>query len=189
MHPNNPDGRRWTAEAALDGLLPGGLLVVDESFADICPDATLIGLAGRPGTIILKSFGKFWGLAGVRLGFAMGDPGLIARLGGMLGPWPVSGPAIAIGTAALRDTAWAAGTRDRLARDAGRLDTLMSARGATALGGTDLFRLYDTMDAQDWQDRLARRRIWSRVFPYSPRWLRLGLPGSPEGWARLERAQ
>ncbi len=188
VNPNNPDGRVWTAAQAIAGLAPSGLLVIDESFADTCAHVSLIGLAGRPGTIILKSFGKFWGLAGLRLGFAIGDAGLIARLSGMLGPWPVSGPALAIGAAALGDAAWTAATRARLGRDAARLDALVSARGATSLGGTDLFRLYDTADARRWQDRLAARRIWTRVFPYNPRWLRLGLPGTPQAWARLEAA-
>jgi cobalamin biosynthetic protein CobC len=183
VHPNNPDGRLWSAAEAR-----GDLVVIDESFADICPEASLIGLTARPGVIILKSFGKFWGLAGLRLGFAIGDPGLIARLETLLGPWPVSGAALAIGTAALRDRAWAGATRQRLARDAARLDSVMAAAGAAPLGGTDLFRLYETPDAGLWQDRLARHRIWTRIFPYSRRWLRLGLPGSAEDWARLEAA-
>jgi cobalamin biosynthesis protein CobC len=188
VNPNNPDGRRWTDAGAVEGLVPGGLLVIDESFADTCPDTSLVALADRPGTIILKSFGKFWGLAGLRLGTAIGDPVLIARLSQMLGPWPVSGPALAIGAAALADTGWTQATRVRLARDALRLDALVAARGTTPLGGTDLFRLYDTPDASLWQNRLAARQIWSRVFPYNPRWLRLGLPGAPEAWARLEAA-
>ncbi|MGQ0566312.1 MAG: threonine-phosphate decarboxylase CobD [Gemmobacter sp.] len=188
VNPNNPDGRRWTAVQALDGLAPGGLLVIDESFADTCPDAALIDMAGRPGTVVLKSFGKFWGLAGLRLGFAIGDPALIARLSAMLGPWPVSGPALAIGAAALRDDDWTATTRARLACDAQRLDALITAHGPAPLGGTDLFRLYDTPDATAWQNRLAARRIWTRVFPYTPRWLRLGLPGTAHDWARLEAA-
>ena len=188
VNPNNPDGRVWTAPQAVAGLAPKGLLVIDESFADTCPEVSLIGLAMRPGTILLKSFGKFWGLAGLRLGFAIGDPALIARLSGMLGPWPVSGPALAIGAAALADAGWTQATRRRLARDAVLLDALLLARGAVPLGGTDLFRLYDTPDAGVWQDRLAARRIWTRVFPYNPRWLRLGLPGTPHAWARLEAA-
>ena len=117
VNPNNPDGRVWTAPQAVAGLAPEGLLVIDESFADTCPEVSLIGLAMRPGTILLKSFGKFWGLAGLRLGFAIGDAGLIARLSGMLGPWPVSGPALAIGAAALADLGWTGDTRARLARD------------------------------------------------------------------------
>ncbi|MGS4946204.1 threonine-phosphate decarboxylase CobD [Meridianimarinicoccus sp. RP-17] len=181
VHPNNPDGRFWTADA----LPAARLTVIDESFCDVMPGASLVAMADRPGTIVLKSFGKFWGLAGLRLGFAIGDPALLARLAETLGPWPVSGPALAIGTAALRDAGWAAATRARLVTDAARLDGIMSSAGAQVLGGTALFRLYDTDDAARWQARLAARRIWSRVFPYSTRWLRLGLPG-PGDWARLD---
>ncbi|MEO0380478.1 MAG: threonine-phosphate decarboxylase CobD [Pseudomonadota bacterium] len=180
VHPNNPDGRLWSAED-----VSGPLTIIDESFCDVAPDHSLIAQATRPGTIVLKSFGKFWGLAGVRLGFAIGDPGLIARLRQMLGPWPVSGVALEIGAHALRDTDWAEQTRARLATDADRLDTMLSTHGATVVGGTTLFRLYRVENAAAWQDRLARHHIWSRVFPYAKDWLRLGLP-SPDAWDRLE---
>lgn len=185
VHPNNPDGRLWTARR----LPPGPLTIIDESFCDIRPEASLIALAARPGTLVLKSLGKFWGLAGLRLGFAIGDPALVARLAEGLGPWPVSGPALTIGSRALADPQWAAATRDRLARDAARLDTLVCRTGARTVGGTLLFRLYDTGDeAAAWQDRLAGARILGRVFPYSKSWLRLGLPHGPEAWERLEAA-
>lgn len=182
VHPNNPDGRMWSARD-----LTAPLCIVDESFCDVAPDRSLIAQATRPGTIVLKSFGKFWGLAGVRLGFAIGDPALIARLRDMLGPWPVSGVALDIGARALRDTAWADTTRTRLASDTVRLDALICQNNASLLGGTTLFRLYRVDDAQAWQDKLARHHVWSRIFPYANDWLRLGLPG-PEGWARLEAA-
>ena len=181
VHPNNPDGRVWAADA----LPAAPLTIIDESFCDVMPDASLVGLAARPGVIVLKSFGKFWGLAGLRLGFAIGDPSLLARLAAALGPWPVSGPALAVGAAALRDAGWAEATRARLDADAARLDGIMAAAGARTLGGTPLFRLYDTDDPAGWQARLAARRVWSRIFPYSDRWLRLGLP-APDGWARLD---
>lgn len=187
VNPNNPDGRRWTATTAPDGLSDGGLLAIDESFADAAPGESLAALLSRPGTVMLKSFGKFWGLAGLRLGFALGDPGLVGRLAEMLGPWPVSGPALAAGTAALRDRAWAEATRLRLSADAARLDRLMAGAGAEVIGGTALFRLYDVGEARLWQERLARARIWTRVFPWSRGWLRLGLPG-PGDWDRLEAA-
>ncbi|MFN4159249.1 MAG: threonine-phosphate decarboxylase CobD [Gemmobacter sp.] len=188
VHPNNPCGRVWPAEEAAQGLAPGGMLVIDESFCDVMPAASLIGLAARPGVLVLKSFGKFWGLAGLRLGFVAGDPALVAGLAAMLGPWPVSGPALRVAAGALADEGWAAATRARLATDAARLDALMAARGAQFAGGTSLFRLYRVQDARAWHDRLARARILSRVFPYRADWLRLGLPGSSEGWARLEAA-
>lgn len=179
VHPNNPDGRQWQAHDLTQTT------IIDESFCDVTPDASLIAHATRPGTIILKSFGKFWGLAGLRLGFAIGDPSLIAKLAQGIGPWAVSGPALAIGTRALNDPDWAAQTRARLAADAARLDAMI---GLPVVGGTTLFRLYDTPDAAALQTRLARHHIWTRVFPYSTRWLRLGLPGTPDHWARLQQA-
>lgn len=182
VHPNNPDGRVWRVSE-----IGAPLAIIDESFCDVMPEASLIGLAAQPGRIVLKSFGKFWGLAGARLGFAIGDPALIAKLAEALGPWQVSGPALAIGAAALADTGWADTTRARLAADSDRLDGLMAGRGAQIVGGTSLFRLYEVDDAARWQDRLARGHVWSRIFPYSKTWLRLGLP-APDRWNQLEAA-
>ena len=182
VNPNNPDGRIWHPKE-----LTTKLRIIDESFCDVTPDATHMADAATSGTVILKSFGKFWGLAGLRLGFAIGDPELINALKQMLGPWPVSGPAQHIGVMALRDQAWAKDTRDRLTKDAARLDNLMTDKGASVVGGTTLFRLYDVGDAAAYQTRLAQSQIWSRIFPYSDRWLRLGLP-HPLDWARLENA-
>ncbi len=182
VHPNNPDGRTWSA-ADVDAPLT----VVDESFCDIMPAASLIRLSTRPGTLVLKSFGKFWGLAGLRLGFAIAAPDLIDRLSALTGPWAVSGPALRIGTDALTNTAWAETTRTRLAQEARRLDDLMTRKGAEIAGGTDLFRLYRVDNAAQWQTRLAQHHIWSRIFPYSDTYLRLGLPPA-NAWARLEDA-
>ncbi|MEM8632747.1 MAG: threonine-phosphate decarboxylase CobD [Pseudomonadota bacterium] len=184
VHPNNPDGRYWTAEA-LEGPR---LKVIDESFCDVTPDRSLAHLARWPGVLILKSFGKFWGLAGLRLGFVAGDPDLIGALREDLGPWPVSGPALEIGTRALSDRTWSDRTRTRLARDAARLDELMTRHGAVPTGGTPLFRLYDVDNAQDLHNRLCHHHILTRVFPYSASWIRLGLPDTEDDWQRLEGA-
>jgi len=181
VSPNNPTGDYWSGTDAAP------LLIIDESFCDLTPDKSRIDLAANTGTVLLKSFGKFWGLAGLRLGFAIGDPALIAKLSDALGPWPVSGPALRIGAAALADYNWAAQTRARLAADAARLDGLMLAKGAQIQGGTDLFRLYCVEDATAWQSRLAKHHVWSRIFPYSKTWLRLGLP-APDRWKQLDAA-
>lgn len=182
VHPNNPDGRLWSAADA-----DAPLTVIDESFCDVSPETSLIHLSERPGVVVLKSFGKFWGMAGLRLGFAIAHPDLIARLSDLTGPWAVSGPALRIGTQALQDDNWAMQTRARLAEDTRRLDELVTAKGARLIGGTTLFRLYEVNSAAAWQDRLARSQIWSRIFPYSQTYLRLGLPPS-DGWDRLEAA-
>jgi cobalamin biosynthetic protein CobC len=183
VHPNNPDGRWYGA----DDLAGVPLIVVDESFCDVAPARSLLPHLPREGGIVLKSFGKFWGLAGLRLGFAIGDPALLARLAEGMGPWAVSGPALAIGAAALTDQDWAEATRARLAADAVRLDGLMCGAGAQVAGGTDLFRLYRVDNAEAWQARLGEARIWSRIFPWSKTLIRLGLP-APDHWARVEGA-
>ncbi len=182
VHPNNPDGRYWP------GLVPDQkLTIIDESFCDVTPARSLINLSTTPGTLILKSFGKFWGLAGLRLGFAIGDPALVERLAELLGPWPVSGPALAIGAKALRDETWTVSTRQQLAKDASRLDDIMTAQDAKLVGGTPLFRLYHVDSAARWQDRFAQAYIWTRTFPYSDNWLRLGLPPA-NAWHRISEA-
>lgn len=188
VHPNNPDGKLWQA-SSLGG---SALTVIDESFCDIAPEASHIARTAHPGTIVLKSFGKFWGLAGLRLGFVIGHPSTLAPPEGasfrdLIGPWAVSGPALVIGARALTDPQWAEDTRIRLAMDAARLDALLTAAGATPCGGTDLFRLYEVPDAAAAQEHLARHHILSRIFPYSRTWLRLGLPG-PDGWGQLSNA-
>ena len=181
VHPNNPTG---TFQPQIP---PAPLTVIDESFCDIAPAESHIARASEPGHIILKSFGKFWGLAGLRLGFAIGDPELIDALRQRLGPWPVSGIALKIGQAALSDTAWADQTRARLSADAERLDRLMLRTDARPMGACPLFRTYEVADAGQLHHHLAQRRIWTRVFPYSQTWIRLGLPAQGQ-WERLEAA-
>ena len=188
VNPNNPDGRHFAPETLLALVGRVGLLVVDESFGDVTPDLSLLPHAGRAGLLVLRSFGKFYGLAGVRLGFAFGTEGDIDALSRMSGPWPVSGPAIEIGTHALADAAWAAAMRAQLAADAARADALAQRAGWQLVGGSDLFRLYDTGSAKAAQDKLARHQIWSRIFPWSETLLRLGLPGPEPEWQRLDAA-
>jgi cobalamin biosynthetic protein CobC len=179
VHPNNPTG------IFQPQIPPAPLTVIDESFCDIAPAQSHIAQAKQPGHIILKSFGKFWGLAGLRLGFAIGDPELIDALRQRLGPWPVSGIALKIGAAALIDTTWAEQTQARLTADSERLDLLMRRKSARPMGACPLFRTYEVADAEQLHHHLAKRKIWTRVFPYSQTWIRLGLP--PQGqWERLE---
>lgn len=190
VNPNNPDGRHDPPERILDLAPRVGLLVVDESFVDPRPELSVVPWLGRgPGNVVvLRSFGKFYGLAGLRLGFALAGDTLAHRTAELAGPWAVSGPAIAVGRVALADRGWADRTRQRLGADAARLDRLAGLAGWTLVGGTPLFRTYETGDAPAAQQNLARARIWSRIFPYSTGWLRLGLPGREADWERLHDA-
>ncbi len=187
-NPNNPDGRRWPAASVL-AAAPGGLLVVDEAFADLEDAAlSLAPLLPRPRVVVLRSFGKTYGLAGVRLGFALAAPAEAAALRDALGPWAVSGPAIAAGRAALADAAWRERTRARLAGEAASLDACLEAAGLRVLGGTVLFRLATSARAAALFDRLGRAGILVRRFAGQPDWLRFGLPPTPEARARLRAA-
>jgi cobalamin biosynthetic protein CobC len=188
VNPNNPDGKRHEPGKLLALLSRVGRLVVDESFVDATPRLSLAPGAGGSGLLILRSFGKFYGLAGARLGFALGDAADIDVLAAQAGPWPVSGAAIAIGRRALLDRDWAMKTSERLDRDFRRLDALIQSHGWTLIGGTPLFRLYDTGDASAAWAKLATAHIWSRVFSERPGWLRLGLPGDEKEWTRLAAA-
>ncbi|WP_404379835.1 threonine-phosphate decarboxylase CobD [Caenispirillum salinarum] len=192
VNPNNPDGRRHDSDALLalaEGQARrGGWLVVDEAFADVAPEVSLCGRAGGPGLVILRSPGKFYGLAGLRLGFAVTAEDVAAALAANLGPWAVAGPALAVGAAALGDPAWQDATRAWLAERRRALDGVLAAAGLTIAGGTDLFRLIETSDAAARFERLARAGILARPFAYAPRWLRLGLPADDAGLARLAEA-
>lgn len=188
VNPNNPDGKTYAPDLLLGLAAQVGRLIVDESFADAQPELSLARHAGVPGLFVLRSFGKFYGLAGLRLGFVLGHTDEIAALSDMAGPWPVSGAAIEVGRAALADANWGTSTIARLRGEVGRMDQLAAAAGWQTLGGCELFRLYDAKDAVAARSHLARSRIWSRIFPYSPRWIRLGVPGGAAEWSRLAAA-
>jgi cobalamin biosynthetic protein CobC len=191
VNPNNPDGRLFSRQELLalaDRCAPG-LVVVDEAFIDAAPTAESVAPdVRRPNLVVLRSFGKFFGLAGVRLGFAIAPLAVAARLRAALGPWAVSGPALALGTRALGDATWIADTRVHLAAAAERLDRLLVAAGLDLAGGTTLFRLARTPSAAELFDRLGHAGIFVRRFAEQPTWLRFGLPGDETAWGRLAAA-
>lgn len=193
VNPNNPDGRIFSKEDLLR-VAEGqhahrGLLIVDEAFMDVGPaHGSLSPHVEDANVIVLRSFGKFFGLAGLRLSFALAQRPLADELRASLGPWPVSGPAVAIGTRALSNQDWIAQTRTSLAEAARRLSTILEYAGLESVGGTDLFRLVRSREAQQVFERLGRAGIFVRRFDEQPQWLRFGLPGAEEDWQRLEAA-
>jgi cobalamin biosynthetic protein CobC len=151
VNPNNPDGaivsRADLAAFARAMTSNGGRLIVDEAFADLRPEVSLLALPELPaGTIVLRSLGKFFGLAGLRVGFIIVTEPDATAWRQLLGDWPVSGPACEIATSALRDSDWIAATRKRLATDRNRLDGVLGQAGLKLLGGTDLFGLFEASD-------------------------------------------
>lgn len=192
-NPNNPDGR-VTGHDHLQHLMQAqqtqdGWLVIDEAFADANPDTSVVSHCNKSTrSIILRSFGKFFGLAGIRLGFVVAPEDVISRVRFLLGDWPVSAQAIAWGRAAYADDDWIATTRTRLTQAATRLDGLLARHGLTALGESPLFRLVEHPAATTIFERLARAGILTRPFADRPDWLRFGLPADDAAFDRLERA-
>ena len=166
----------------------GGWLVVDEAFADTEPRLSLAASTNRPGRIVLRSFGKFFGRPGLRLGFAMAPPEIARRIAAALGPWAVSGPAIEIATRAFDDDAWIAATHKRLAAAAARLDRVLRDEGLEPSGGTPLFRLVEHRSAASVFQSLGEHGILARHFPDQPDRLRFGLPPDDAALARLGQA-
>lgn len=190
VNPNNPDGRivpkAEILDIARDLRRHGGILVVDEAFADVAPSGiSLAGDVDSGNVVVLRSFGKFFGLAGLRLGFAIAAPNLANRLDQMLGPWAVSGPAILIGETALADTPWKRQMLTRLEKAAQRLDLLLTGSGLEILGGTSLYRLTQSSRAQELFNHLGHAGILVRSFVEDPTWLRWGLPPTEAAWQRL----
>ncbi|MGZ5873427.1 MAG: threonine-phosphate decarboxylase CobD [Bradyrhizobium sp.] len=193
VNPNNPDGRAIAradlAAFALAWTAAGRRLIVDEAFADVRTDVSQLALPELPaGTLVLRSLGKFFGLAGLRVGFVVACEPEASVWRRLLGDWPVSGPACEIATLALRDAAWIAATRTRLAADRKRLDDTLGRAGLKLIGGTDLFGLFEAGDGIDLLDRFARAGILVRGFAAAPRRYRFGLPADEAAWRRLEAA-
>lgn len=190
VNPNSPDGRIVSRDALLDLAARlqdrRGLLVVDEAFMEAGPEAaSLSDQVERANIVVLRSFGKFYGLPGLRLSFALAESNIAKRLNAALGPWPVSGAALAIGAKALADTAWRRRTRKALDEAAQRLDDLLQAARLTIVGGTALFRLVRDDEAETLFAQLGRKGIFVRHFPERKSWLRFGLPGGEDEWQRL----
>ncbi|WP_127522707.1 threonine-phosphate decarboxylase CobD [Mesorhizobium sp. Z1-4] len=193
VNPNNPDGRvLGRAELlAIAGELKarGGLLIVDEAFMEVGPEATSLGCTvDELPVVVLRSFGKFHGLAGVRLGFAIAGVQAAGKLRRELGPWAVSGPAIAVGMQALTDDDWRNAQRVRLAEDMVRLREMLCGTGAQLVGGTSLFQLISHPQAPVLFETLGRHGILVRPFDRDQQLLRFGLPDNEVSWSRLEEA-
>jgi cobalamin biosynthetic protein CobC len=191
VNPNNPTGWRVNEERLLawhGGLQErGGWLLVDEAFMDVTPSQSLAPLCPLPGLVVLRSLGKFFGLAGARVGFVIAEQGVLDALERLLGPWCVAGPSREVARQSLSDVRWQQETRSRLPSQGERLNALMGEAGLTPTGGTALFQWVMTREAGAIHERLASQGILTRLFD-EPASLRIGLPANEQQWQRLAHA-
>ena len=193
VNPNNPDGRLIARDdllsLAAQQKAQGGLLLVDEAFMDVGPQGeSVCGSVEEAPIVVLRSFGKFFGLAGLRLSFAIASRDLASHLRARLGPWPVSGPALRIGAAAFADRLWIDSTRTELSAASERLKALLGAAGLEPVGRTELFCLVRSTHAGEIFERLGEAGICVRRFDENVQLLRFGLPGTEMDWQRLKDA-
>lgn len=190
-NPNNPTGQQFSTEQLLawhnDFSARGGWLVVDEAFGDGAAEASLTRHCGRPGLVVLRSLGKFFGLAGARVGFVLAWPALLQQLEEELGPWTIAGPSRLVAAQALGDAAWQQHTKSRLQQDTQRLRDLLMHFGWDPQGSTLLFQWVKTEQASWLHEQLAQLAILTRLF-HEPLSIRFGLPGNEREWERLAHA-
>ena len=191
VNPNNPDGRVWPPgelrDVAARLARRGGFLVIDEAFGDVNPEQSVLGGEAVPGAVVLRSFGKFFGLAGVRLGFVISDTWIAGMTEQVCGAWPVSGAAVEIATRAYGDREWAAAQRRRLNEAGGRLREMLAAAELNPNGNAPLFQLAEHPAGARLFDHLASAGILVRPFADGTK-LRFGLPGDEAAWQRLDAA-
>lgn len=188
VNPNNPTAQHLRSATLLQWHETlserGGTLIVDEAFADAMPSESLAAQTHRQGLVVLRSPGKFFGLAGVRAGFVLACPSLLESLDQTLGAWTVSGPARHAVSAAFADTTWQHDMRAQLAEESARLFALLSAHGFI-VHSTPLFAWIADTRAAQLHDALAKQGVWTRFFA-DPASVRFGLPATENEWTRLE---
>jgi cobalamin biosynthetic protein CobC len=191
VNPNNPSGELFRVDELLhlhaQLAARGGWLVVDEAFIDTTPEHSLASLCPRPGLIVLRSMGKFFGLAGARVGFVLAEQAVLQPLAELLGPWPIAAPSRHVATLALRDAAWQHATRMALPSASQRLADLLSTYILPPSGGSSLFQWIRCAGAAHVHRLLARQGILTRLFE-EPHSMRFGLPRDEAQWSRLAEA-
>ena len=180
VRPNNPDGFIMPIDRVLDCAhhcqRQGGFVLVDEAFSDVIPEQSLIPYSQDLPLVITRSFGKFFGLAGLRLGFAIGQEKYITALRARIGPWPVAMPALQAALCALADRNWHSAHRQFLSNHATQMKEALSMSGLDFTGGCALFLTFSHDKAHDLHQYLARKGIWTRIYSSYPHLIRFGLP-------------
>ncbi len=191
INPNNPTGQHFSPSQLLEWHLllvkRGGWLIVDEAFMDVTPEFSLSSMCPKQGLIVLRSIGKFFGLAGLRTGFVLAEDSLLKKLAEQLGPWPIAAMSRYLTERALLDTQWQIQSRVNLLKQGEQLFKLLQQAGLSPQGSSSLFKWVQISSAQAIHNRLAQMGILTRLFS-QPASLRFGLPKTIQDWQRLESA-
>ncbi len=189
INPNNPTSEKMSPDTvlAIQSQLrqkhgQNRLLVLDEAFSDSFPELALPNTERDSNTLVLRSFGKFFGLAGVRLGFFIANPKWLSKFRDVHGPWLVSHPALWLASRALADTPWINQQRRRIKAQSEALrGFLLEHYDDAMIRSSDLFQTVFASADELYRDFLAfaQQGILLRYQSYGDHsaWLRFGLPG------------
>ncbi len=178
VNPNNPTGKQYPAAQLKQWHKQlqrhDGWLIVDEAFADLDPQHSLMPDVGMGGLIVLRSVGKFFGLAGLRLGFAGLEGRLKHQLQRRLGLWSVSGIAEWVGPQIFVDQVWQDQQRERIQMAHQWMSTTLKQVGLSNRSPHPMLHWCPHPRAFALQRALAEQHIWCRLLEY-PSALRFGL--------------
>ena len=194
INPNNPTGelidshtiKQWQLKMASHQ----GYLIIDEAFMDSTPEKSILSNCANDNLIVLRSVGKFFGLAGVRCGFVIAPDKILSLLRYHQGPWSVSGPSRWLVKQALMDKIWIEDNKKHLQKASIKLEGLLR-KYLTAnypqqlIAGTVLFKTLFLDNANLLYEQLAENGVLVRMLD-NKKGLRFGLPANEKQWQRLE---
>jgi threonine-phosphate decarboxylase len=133
-NPNNPTGQLWTKAQVLElwkkARRVGASLIVDEAFIDYCEaDSVVSEATSRAGLLVLRSFTKFYGMPGLRVGYLVAEPTVIRRIEAMRLPWSVNNLAQVAAIASLNETSYAVRSRQLIIEERPRLAAALAGQG------------------------------------------------------------
>ena len=168
INPNNPSGKLFNKEELLQCYqrvqLANGLMIVDEAFMDVVePNQSLTPHIEDDHLIILRSFGKFFGLAGLRIGFVCASERWLKVMSASFGPWHVNGPAQYVALQALQDNHWQAQQRHKLQQQMIKLRQLLQKQLSADLVGCLLFVTAYVNNAEQVYSKLCQQGVYVRL--------------------------
>ncbi|MCW8329132.1 aminotransferase class I/II-fold pyridoxal phosphate-dependent enzyme [Photobacterium sp. SDRW27] len=189
INPNNPTGKLSRKEELTDLYVDlakrKATLIIDEAFIDCTPNESMLSPNKDMGNlVVLRSVGKFFGLAGARVGFVFAEQAIKDSLSNLIGPWTVTGPSRSVVKQALSDSAWQSSARVLIHNNSIRLSRLIAERLTARTSGTDLFITAFLYDATFCYDFLCREKVLTRLCDEKNA-LRFGLPADEKQWQHL----
>lgn len=192
IQPNNPTGQCYDQSQLNDWLAilkdNEAWLVVDEAFVDCTPDKSMLDRSGEEGLIVLRSIGKFFGLAGIRIGCIFAWTALLEKVNAAMGPWAISHPSREVAIQAFHNINWQRYAIEKCHDQSKKLRDVLIKYFQIKPTGTALFQTVYLDRSEEIFEHLCQHKILVRLLDCQTG-LRFGLPPDrPECWQKLEQA-